>query len=677
MLSLIKEAGRAKVTVATLENIDSTSFSLRTVPCRYAAQCRGACQHFGDKMLDPAIFTDMECVRRERRRSMLIFLIIAMLLTTFGFLAVYAWAERRGRAELTTFGDDQLHFAITRLEREIGKYGILPLTLAMDRDVGAFMVASNRAGRLDAMGNYLARFNAAAGTMQAYLIGPDGVVIASSNWKDPTSFVSRNISYRPYFQDAKAGTVTGYYGIGTTGNKPGYYLATAVESGGRRVGVVAIKIDLEQLENDWLSGTDQLMLMTDSNRVVVLSSRKEWKYHSLGTLAPQKLEELNQTQQYNRHVMDALSWQSSSPDAESGVFVTVEDTAGAHTYLANTRFVPAVAMDLTVLADYASVKSRATERATIAAILILLAVLCVRIANQRRLAMQERLLAREALQEAYNHLKRQFEDRNRQLRVTNEDLRHEVAERIEAAKRLQNFQDELIHTENLAVIGQLSAGLAHEINQPLAALSTLSENAVRFLELNDTGTVRHNLERICDLARRMGVLTGQLRSFARRTDGETGPVDVERSIESAVALLSHRIKKEHVQIVVERPVHLIEAYGDAVRLEQVLVNLISNAMDALHGNGEPRIDIHARIEDEWAVIEVADNGHGLSGPVMEKLFEPFFTTKKTSGLGLGLAISQDIIRRFGGDLTAANGDNGGAFFRVTLRAVKAEEKVNA
>ncbi|MCG5237234.1 ATP-binding protein [Xanthobacter oligotrophicus] len=659
---------------ATIEKTIGAESGIRTIPCRYAGRCGGACRESRGDVLDPAIFAELDCVAYHRRRGFLVFLLVAFAAAALGFWLAFAFDQRQGLGELKTFGDEQLHRWSTRLEREIDKFGILPLTVAMDRDVTSFLTAPDQSEKRDALSAYLARLNAAAGTQQVFVIDTKGEVVASSNWQDAKSFVGRNISYRPYFRDAQTGKLTGYYAIGTTGNAPGYYLATAVEENGRRIGVVAVKIDLEQLEFDWLNGTDEPILMTDANDIVVLSSREDWKYRSLGPLDPKKIEQMNETQQYNRHIVEPLVWQVSSKEGDGRAFIVAGDRGGTRTYLADSRYVPSVAMTLTVLSDTTGVTVRAAERATVAAVLILLAALSVRIVNQRRLATRERLLARDALQEAYNYLERQFEERNRQLRSANEELRHEVVERIKAARRLQSFQDEMIRTENLAVIGQLSAGLAHEINQPLAALSTLSENAVRFLELNDTSTVRHNLERICDLVRRMGVLTGQLRSFARRTDGELGPVDLHHSIESAVALLGHRIKKEKVDLVIHKPERPIKAMGDTVRLEQVLVNLISNAMDALHGNGEPRIEIAAGVEGEWAVIDVVDNGHGLSRIVMEKLFEPFFTTKKTSGLGLGLAISQDIVRRFGGDLTAANTDAGGARFRVSLRPVAASEK---
>lgn len=656
---------------------DTAARNARTIPCRYAGRCSIACHQFDDYPLDPGAFGEKECILRHRRRGTLIFALVTALLVILCFAATFVWSERREFADLKVLGEERLRQSIARLEHEIDKFNILPLAIAAHEQTGAFLLSRDRAGAVADMNAYLARINEAAGTVGIFLIDTSGTMIAASNGGEKNSFVGRDVSYRPYFQIARQGSVTGYYGIGTTDNLAGYYLATAVERDGHRVGVVAVKIDLERIEQDWLIGNDPLMVVSDTNNIVLLSSRADWKYLSLGPIEPGKIEQFNQTQQYNRHILEALDWRTDGLASDGSRFVSITEGSRTRTYLAGSRFLPNVSMTLTVLSDYSGIARKAALPATIAAIIIVVVALSLYIFNQRRLVIRERLLTRDALQEAYTRLKDQFEDRNRQLRAANEDLRREVAERIQAVQRLKDFQEEMIRTENLAVIGQLSAGLAHEINQPLAALSTLSENAVRFLELNDLGTVRHNLQRICDLVHRMGVLTGQLRSFARRTDGEVGSVDVERSVERAVALLNHRIQKEKVRIDVRRPEAPIKVLGDAVRLEQVLVNLISNAMDALQGNGEPCIGIAARVDGNRAVIEVADNGHGLSATVIEKLFMPFFSTKKTNGLGLGLAISQDIVRRFGGDLTAANRPAGGAVFRITMPLANTPEKDNA
>lgn len=645
---------------------DANISGARTIPCRYADRCSIVCHQFDDYPLNAESFGEKHCIMRHRRRDTFLFVLLTALIAIGCFWAVFVWSERRELADLKVLGDERLRHAVARLQHEIGKFDILPLAIAANEQTGAFLASGDRAGSLEAMNAYLARVNDAAGTMVAFLVDTNGVMVASSNAESENSFIGRDISYRPYLYGEKAGIVTGYYAIGTTDNLAGYYLATPVEADGRRVGVAAVKVDLERIGNDWLIGSDPLMIVSDANNIILLSSRNDWRYLSIGPLEPEKIARFNETQQYNRHILKALDWKTEDSVADGSRMVSITENGRTRIYLADSRYLPDVSMTLTVLSTYTGIARTAALPAVIAAIIVIAVALCIYIVNQRRLVIKERLLTRDALQEAYTRLTDRFEERNRQLRAANDDLRREVAERIQAVQRQKDLQEEMIRTENLAVIGQLSAGLAHEINQPLAALSTLSENAVRFLELNDLSTVRHNLTRICDLVHRMGVLTGQLRSFARRSDGEVGSVDVERSIERAVTLLNHRLQKQKMRIDVRRPEKPITVVGDAVRLEQVLVNLIGNAMDALQGNGEPYIGIRARTKDGKAIIEVADNGHGLSATVIEKLFMPFFSTKKTNGLGLGLAISQDIVRGFGGDLTAANSPEGGAVFRITM-----------
>lgn len=663
--------------VAFEEQGSVSAFVPTTIPCRYADRCGGICRQLKSDLLDPATYADLDCVRHFRRRGLIGSILVTLVIAVAGFCLAYLQAERSGVDALRAKAEAQLTRFIGRLEREIDKFGILPLTVSMNRDVIDFLQAPQKPGAVDAMNRYLANLNRSAGTAHAYLIDPTGVIVASSNWNQPPSFLGRDISYRPYFQQATAGTVSGYYGIGTTGNASGYYLATAVEQDGQRLGVIAVKIGLEQLERDWLEDVEQPVIVSDSNNVVILSSRPDWKFHTLGPIDPALAARVLENQQYNRHSLEPLAWAPTNRLADGSFYVRMSEATGSRNYLAVSGDLPRVSMHIAVLSDRSDIWRLAMAQGTIAAIVIVLLSLSLHVFNQRRMATQERLRAREALQEAYRRLEHQFDMRSAELRTANEGLRHEVAERIQTVRRLQTFQEELIRTENLAVIGQLSAGLAHEINQPLAALSTLSENAVRFLELNDNATVRFNLERICDLVRRMGVLTGQLRSFARRSDGEMSAVDLGRSIDSALAILSHRLKKEHVRITLAVPDEGIQGLGEAVRLEQVLVNLISNAMDAVAGNGEAEIEVRASWEDGRPVIEVADNGHGLSSVVIDRLFEPFFTTKKTNGLGLGLAISQDIVRNFGGDLVAANGSNGGAVFKIILKRADAPENEHA
>ncbi|MHA6845836.1 hypothetical protein [Ralstonia syzygii] len=283
-------------------------------------------------------------------------------------------------------------------------------------------------------------------------------------------------------QRAKAGHVEGYYAVGTTGNTAGYYLATAVENNGRRLGTVATKIGLDRLEHYWLGGIERRVVVLDENGVVVLSSRPEWKGRVTRALTDGQRQHLYDTQQYNRATMATLVWQRVAPTFGEKRFVRVGLDNSTQDYLAVSTVAPGLAMQLVVLVDPTDARRLAFAEAGLVAILVALIALSMHIVYEKRLTAQEQRLSREALHMAYERLKGQFERRSEQLRVANEWLRREVAERVESEGKLRSYQDELIRTENLAVIGQMSAGLAHEINQPLAAMATLSENAVRFLQ---------------------------------------------------------------------------------------------------------------------------------------------------------------------------------------------------
>lgn len=280
----------------------------------------------------------------------------------------------------------------------------------------------------------------------------------------------------------------------------------------------------------------------------------------------------------------------------------------------------------------------------------------------------ERDAARAELERSHEALEEKVEARSSELRGANEALQAEVQVRIQANRQLESMQQELISTENLAVIGQLSAGIAHELNQPLAALATLSQNASRFLDLGDEDTVRGNLDRIVRLVDRMGILTSRLRSFARRTGAERETVDLGRSVENALALLGHRHDREPMKIVTRPPHAPVLVHANAVRIEQILVNLVSNAIDATRAVENATAVIAWTQEGERALLTVADNGPGFPSDILTRIFEPFFSTKNKTGggLGLGLAISADIARIYGGSLTAVDGPAGGAVFTLSL-----------
>jgi two-component system C4-dicarboxylate transport sensor histidine kinase DctB len=261
-------------------------------------------------------------------------------------------------------------------------------------------------------------------------------------------------------------------------------------------------------------------------------------------------------------------------------------------------------------------------------------------------------------------------ERTSDLVATNEHLSREVAERQRAEQVLREAQDELVHAGKMAVLGQMSAGMTHELNQPLAALRTLSDNALVLLARNRTDDVQNNLTLISQLTERMGKITGQLKAFARKSPLHLGPVSVRQALGNALALLDQRLRNGQIAITQDLQQDDVKVLGDANRLEQVLVNLFANALDAMQGAAVTQLEIVVREHAARVSIVVRDTGPGIAPELLPRLLEPFVTTKEQgAGLGLGLAVSAGIVREFGGSLVAANRPQGGAEFTIELASM--------
>jgi two-component system C4-dicarboxylate transport sensor histidine kinase DctB len=239
------------------------------------------------------------------------------------------------------------------------------------------------------------------------------------------------------------------------------------------------------------------------------------------------------------------------------------------------------------------------------------------------------------------------------------------------------------------MLGQMAAGMTHELNQPLTAVKAFADNAVAFLDQDDAPSVRENLRHISDACSRMGRLIGQLKGFARRSGGTgddgvgpVGPVDLAVSIRNA-ALLLEADYRQHGATLAIHAVPSARVVGDAVRIEQVLVNLLKNALDAVAGCEERRVQLVLAVEEgsdtPEAVVTITDTGPGIAPQARGRLFEPFFTTKPSGqGLGLGLAISSSIVQAMGGRLQAADVSTGAQFtLRLPLLAATEAMKEQA
>jgi two-component system C4-dicarboxylate transport sensor histidine kinase DctB len=612
-----------------------------------------------------------------------------LCLVAAGGALAYLMGERAGIRSLQQGTLHRLDIYATSLRSELSRYEYLPQVLSLSPDVLDLLRTPDDAQLRLAANVYLETVNAHAQATATYVMDETGLTLAASNWNQTGSFVHMNFSYRPYFRDALRGVPGRFYGIGTVSREAGYYFSFGVSEGERQVGVATVKVNLDKLDAAWSRSADKVLAI-DGNGVVVLSSEAGWKFRTLRPLSSQTLQQLAQTRQYTEAgTLTALDMREHTPwSGGAGLVVQLRDEArpgrdamagapgrgfGAD-YLLDSRPVEGTDWKLIMLSDMAPVHGLARTSALATVFALIFLTLLVLFFQQRRRIVRHRLAAREALQRAYDELEHQVQRRTEALREANGHLQTEVAERKRAEEILKTTLDDLVQTGKMAVLGQMSAGITHELNQPLAALRTLSANAVVFLSRGQQDQVDLNLRTICQLTDRMGQITAQLKKFARRSGVELQSVPLADVIGDAVFLLGQRIRQERIELEQALEPGLC-ALCEGNRLEQVLVNLLVNAFDAIAEAGAdadadmPRhVRIVARSTTGGVALEVHDNGPGIAPEAMPRLFEPFFTTKEQGlGLGLGLAISAGIVRDFGGLLRAGRGDLGGAVFIVSLR----------
>lgn len=338
-------------------------------------------------------------------------------------------------------------------------------------------------------------------------------------------------------------------------------------------------------------------------------------------------------------------------------------------YLAQTRLLSDTPWHLTLLTPLEDLRREAGSQGMLVAVVCALLAFLLIAWNERRKVLATRLAAREALQEANNELERKITERTADLRASNERLKGQIRERRQAEDTLRRAQDELVQAGKLAAIGQMSTSIAHELNQPLAALRTLSGNTVRFIERGALDTASANLRTINDLVDRMGRITASLRAFARRGDGK-GRASLGKAVEAALSLLAGRL--ENFGLTLHQDFSDTALMIDQTRLEQILVNLIGNALDAMQAQPLPELWLEGAIVDGRYRLQVRDNGHGIDIEARKHLFEPFFTTKPgEQGLGLGLTLSASLAAAAGGSLSAEHPPSGGTAFVLCLPLVDA------
>jgi len=626
------------------------------------------------------ILTTMTRSRRRRLRIILT-VVLSLLLVTGAGVGAFRTSVSDALDVMQRRAGQRLDLYSTSLESEIARYAQLPGILGLAQPVDALIHDPNNPQRQQEANRYLERLAERTGASAIYIQDWLGEVVATSNWQRSDSYLGENDAYRPYFQDAASGGTGRFFGVGTSRSEPGYYLSDGLYDGAQLLGVAVVKISLARVEKAWAE-SKSLVLVADQNGVVILSSEPRWKFSALQPLDAAVRAEFDRTRQYNRLPLPLLGLKTLRTIGNDAKLVQLPKTTTSppshdpypRHFLAKSRALARSDWRVIELLSLDAVYELAYSRAALASVLTALAIVALLWWSERRRHVRDKLAAREALQRAYNELERKVEERTVDLSSANLMLQAEVAERTRAEQHLRQTQDELVQAGKLAVIGQLSTGVAHELNQPLAAVRTLSGNAIRFLQRGDLATASTNLATINELVEKMGSITAALRSFARKSTSSVGVTQLQRPIDNALFLVDQKLKRTRTQVLRPTLPETLVVRCDPNRLEQVLVNLLANALDELDGMPTPRIEITCRGDADQVLISVRDNGPGLADSVRAHLFEPFFTTKPAGvGLGLGLTLSAGIIAEAGGSLTADNHPDGGALFMLTLPAVSEEE----
>lgn len=609
-------------------------------------------------LTDPPRHPERRNTVRRHTKLLLFLLILSSALPWY----LMSWTETQHLQRLQQTGNERLDLYTATLQSAIARFDYLPFIVSRDADVAALLQEPQQAARQDTVNRMLQAWNTAAGSSDLYLMDADGNTVAASNWQHDYSFVGSNYGYRPYFQDALNGSKGRFFAIGATTQKPGFFLSHPVWHQQRVIGVAVVKIKVDALQDDWAAGGEDILLV-DRDGVVFLSSRPQWKYRSLRPLSDETRQRLKQERKYSGVHVTALPVDYTNGAAarlRTAKINTSDDPLQAEAFLIHSRSIPPLDWQLLYLSNLKDLQARKRDAAALGIMGACLIVLLGYVALQRR-------DSRRLQQLAHDELEARVERRTHDLNASNQCLREQIQERTRAEQELRKAQEELIQAAKLAALGQMSAGIAHEVNQPLAAMQTFLASTRLLLQRGELQTAEDNLQDIESLLRRMAEITGHLKAFASKSKGRCERISLTKIVDNALILLTPHLRREPIQLHWQAPDEAIYVMGDEIKLEQILINLLRNALDAMQGQDKGRVGIEVGIDQQRAYVQIRDNGPGLADDDLPQVFDPFFTTKEPGeGLGLGLSVSYGIAREFGGDLIAENDPEGGARFTLWL-----------
>ncbi|MGB1828363.1 MAG: sensor histidine kinase, partial [Paracoccaceae bacterium] len=556
-------------------------------------------------------------------------LFVFLLISIVTLWVSNAWLTERFSESMRNKLEVRLTLYSGNLKSELQRNSIVPKLLARDQELIGALHSQDFSTSTQRLIDFVDEIGAAS----LMLLDKDGRTVASTDRNNLGSMHRE----KAFFVDATRSNETVFTIVPQETGGVDFYYSRRIEFQNRFIGVVSVEVDLHKFERAWAGISDSIMVL-DSEGKIILATDPRWRGVS---------------------ETEALA----KRPAETALSQAVQFTAGLTGYRDSTYVqgeavmriagrVPFRGWQIVSFTAFSSVREKVNSILALEVMGFTLMLAMIFYLVNRRTRVRLKI----------------FENESAELRRLNERLQREIAEREKVQKTLEVAEQSLEQSSKLAALGEMAAAVSHELNQPLAAMKTYLAGAGLLLSRNRPDETLSAFHRIDDLIERMGAITRQLKTYARKGSETFSPVDMSAALSSSLSMMEPQLKHSNIRLEKVISEQSVVVIGDRVRLEQVLINLLRNAVDAVKTVPDPVIEIMLS-RGETVTLSVRDNGSGIEE--LDLLFEPFHTTKKDGdGVGLGLAISSGIVKDHGGRLTARNSDDGGAVFEVQLPAFR-------
>jgi two-component system C4-dicarboxylate transport sensor histidine kinase DctB len=590
------------------------------------------------------------------RRTWVFFAMIAAVLGIATLYVAGVLGRSSGLSALEAQARTDASLKVALLRAVLERPRALPLLLAVDRDVEE-AIAQPRTRSATILNAKLEDLVSQTNAAVIYVIDAKGVAISASNWREPTSFVGNDYRFREYFSKAVSEGRAEHFALGTVSNRPGLYISQRIGTREQPLGVVVVKMEFDQLEDDWRE-TRRPSFVTDSRRVVLITSIPSWRFMTTGTLTPGQVSTIRESLQFGDAPLSPLPLIDREKIASDATLTVAQLPTGRAEYLQISVPVPTTDWQFQYLVPSQAALSAAAREYRFVALSILMGLLLMSAIGIRRRQASLSAIVREQAQR--EELETRVIERTRALSLARDRLQAEIFDHRSTDAKLQIVQQDLVQANRLAILGQVAAGVAHEINQPVATIRAYADNSKVFIERNQIGSAVENLDLIAGLTERIGLITDNLKALARRGRKEAEPVVLLDAMEAAVMLLKSRFTGRIDRLSFTAIPKDLEVMGSRLRLEQVFINLFQNALEAVEAEQEGKVVVSVQVSDTDVAVGVEDNGPGIPDDILKALFQPF-NSSKDNGLGLGLVISKDIVEDFGGEIRAKSSATGTRF----------------